>query len=144
VRLASETRLGTQAGGQCAYVIYISSCTMHTDSLQLHTKNNVRQILGFKNSPWVGDHQPRKFFEATGTTPNARAWLDEMDEFDGWYVHLNSPICITFGSSESDCRYVENNARLKAGILLDKPSGPLTHYRCAIRDYGDGGCPRKP
>lgn len=140
VRLNTETRLGTAAGDQAAYAMYVTSCTINTDSLALHFNNQIRQSFGYHNSPSVKDNQPRDFFEATSNLRNTRAWLEEMEDRPGWFTGDNSPIALTFGLDQNHCFSVQSNAKMRAGLFLSTAPEPHTWFCFEMFDHGASGC----
>ena len=140
VTLDNNSRHGTQGGDEAAYMMYVTSCTIHKDSLSRHFDQVVRQSFGYHNSPSVKDNQPREFYKETDDTDNYVAWREEMEDRPGWFTGDNSPITLTFGLSSNHCRWVRNTARLKAGIILYDAPEPDAWYCYNMFDNGDSGC----
>ena len=138
VRLRDSARLGTQAGDRAAYAMYVTSCTINTDSLSQHFNNEIRQSFGYHNSPSVKDDQPRDFFNATSSLRNSRAWIEETEDKPGWFTGDNSPITLTFGLSSSHCSWVQDTARLKGGSINSTSPEPDAYY-CYVM-FNNGGC----
>lgn len=140
VSFPASTRLGTQGGDNAAYAMWVTSCTVHLDSLSRHFNQQVRQTFGYHNSPSVKDNQPRDFYEETDGLRNSRAWIEEMEDRSGWFTGDNSPIALTFGVSQSHCGWVENTAKLRDRVLLSDAPEPHAWYCYTMFDHGDGGC----
>ena len=138
VTLDNNSRHGTQGGNQAAYMMYVTSCTINTDSLSRHFVQAVRQSFGYHNSPPVKDNQPRDFYEETDNTDNEVAWREEMEDRQGWFTGDNSPITLTFGLNSSHCSWVRNTARLRARDLLSGAPEPDGWYCYTMFD--NGGC----
>jgi hypothetical protein len=140
VGFPASTRLGTQGGGEAAYAMWVTSCTVNLDSLARHFDQAIRQTFGYHNSPSVKDDQPRDFYEETDDLRNARAWIEEMEDRPGWFTGDNSPITLTFGIGSSHTSWVEDTARLRARVLLSDAPEPDTWYRYLMFDNGASGC----
>ena len=140
VDLERQARLGHLGGAKAVYAMYVTSCTLHLGSLSKNFNHEVRQQFGYHNSPAVGGDQPRDFFEETDDKTNARAWLDAMEDRDGWFTGDNSPLALTFGLDAAHCAWVRDTARLRGGSLLFSPPKPWGYYWWIMYDHGDGGC----
>jgi hypothetical protein len=138
VRHRNDMRLGTQGGDNAAYAMWVTSCTVNTDSLNNHFDQQIRQTFGYHNSPSVGDDQPRDFYEETDDLRNSRAWIEEMEDRPGWFTGDNSPIALTFGVDPSHCDWVANTARLRDRSLLFDALEPHSRYCYTMFDHG--GC----
>jgi hypothetical protein len=136
----NNMRLGTQGGNDASYMMYITSCTIHTDSLSRHFNQQIRQSFGYHNSPSVKDNQPREFYKDTDSVDNVVAWREEMEDRPGWFTGDNSPITLTFGTDSSHCQTVKNTARLRDRDLLTNAPEPHTWYCTSMFDNGDSGC----
>lgn len=140
VTLDTDARLGTLAGDHAAYAMYVTSCTVNTDSLARHFNNQVRQVFGYHNSPTVKDDQPRDFFEATDNLDNVHAWLTEMEDKVGWWTGDNSPIAMTFGVTPFHCGAIRDFARLRGGTFLSDAPEPHANFCAILIDHGMSGC----
>lgn len=140
VTLDTQARLGTLAGDHADYAMYLTSCTLNTDALRRHFRNEIRQSFGYHNSPSVKGDQPRDFFEATNNLDNAHAWIQEMEDRSGWFTGDNSPLAMTFGANGNDCLAVRNGARLRAGTFLTDPAEPFGAACALMIDHGADGC----
>lgn len=140
VTLDTQARLGTLAGDDAAYAMYVTSCTINLDSLSRHFDQQIRQSFGYHNSPPVKDDQPRDFFEETDDLDNAHAWIEEMEDRPGWFTGDNSPITLTLGQGSSHCDWVRNTAKLRAGTLLSDAPQPHSWYCWIMYDHGSSGC----
>lgn len=140
VSFPSDTRLGTQGGDDAVYAMWVTSCTVHLDSLSRHFDQAIRQTFGYHNSPSVKDNQPRDFYKETDDLRNERAWIDEMEDRPGWFTGDNSPIALTFGLSSSHCAWVRETARLRAQVLLYDAPAPDAWYCYLMFNHGDSGC----
>ena len=140
VTLDTNSRHGTRGGDEAAYMMYVTSCTINTDSLSRHFDQAVRQSFGYHNSPSVKDNQPRDFYEETDNTDNYIAWREEMEDRPGWFTGDNSPITLTFGTSSSHCSLVKDLARLRANTLLSDAPEPDSWYCYSMFDNGQSGC----
>jgi hypothetical protein len=140
VTFDASSRHGTQGGDEAAHMMYVTSCTIHTDSLSRHFNQQVRQSFGYHNSPSVKDNQPRDFYEETDSEDNIVAWREEMEDRPGWFTGDNSPITLTFGTSESHCNTVKNGARLRDQAYISNAPEPHTWYCTSMFDNGDSGC----
>jgi hypothetical protein len=140
VSFQPSSRLGTQGGDDAAYAMWVTSCTVHLDSLALHFDQAIRQTFGYHNSPSVKDDQPRDFYEETDGLRNERAWIEEMEDRPGWFTGDNSPIALTFGLDSSHCSWVQSTARLRDRVLLSDAPAPDTWYCYLMFNHGDSGC----
>lgn len=140
VTLDSDSRLGTGGGDEAAYMMYVTSCTINTDSISRHFDQAVRQSFGYHNSPSVKDNQPRDFYKKTRDLRNSRAWIEEMEDRPGWFTGDNSPIALTFGVNSAHCSFVENTAKLRARVLLDDAHEPDGWWCYTMFDNGQSGC----
>lgn len=140
VTLDTQARLGTGAGDDAAYAMYVTSCTVNLDSLSRHFNNQVRQVFGYHNSPSVKDDQPRDFYEETDDLDNAHAWVEEMEDRPGWFTGDNSPIVLTFGTSASHCASVRDSAKLLGQVLLSDAPQPHANVCVTMFDHGQSGC----
>ncbi len=140
VSFPSGTRLGTQGGDDAAYAMWVTSCTVHLDSLSSHFNQQIRQTFGYHNSPSVKDNQPRSFYKETDDLRNERAWIVEMEDRPGWFTGDNSPIALTFGVTSSHCAWVRNTARLRDQVLLSNAIEPNGWYCYYMYNNGDSGC----
>lgn len=138
ITLDGNARQGRQGGDRAAYMMYVTSCTINTDSIARHFDQEVRQSFGYHNSPPVKDNQPRDFFEATNSLRNSRAWIEEMEDRPGWFTGDNSPIALTFGLDSSHCGWVQDTARLRGGVLRSLAPTPDTWWCSVMFDHG--GC----
>ena len=123
-----------------SFMMYVTSCTIHTDSLSRHFNQQIRQSFGYHNSPSVKDNQPREFYKDTDNVDNVVAWREEMEDRPGWFTGDNSPITLTFGTDSSHCQTVKNTARLRDRDLLTNAPEPHTWYCTSMFDNGDSGC----
>ncbi|MGH7890100.1 MAG: DUF6345 domain-containing protein, partial [Thermodesulfobacteriota bacterium] len=140
VSFPSDTRLGTQGGDDAVYAMWVTSCTVHLDSLSRHFDQAIRQTFGYHNSPSVKDNQPRDFYEETNDLRNERAWIEEMEDRPGWFTGDNSPIALTFGLSSSHCAWVRDTAKLRDEVLLYDAPAPDAWYCYLMFNNGDSGC----
>ncbi|MGI9305354.1 MAG: DUF6345 domain-containing protein [Gammaproteobacteria bacterium] len=140
VTIDQQSRFGTLAGDEAAYMMYVTSCTINTGAISRHFDQQVRQSFGYHNSPIVKDNQPRDFFRATWYLRNSRAWIEEMEDRPGWFTGDNSPITLTFGLNQSDCHSVQNTARLRAGALIFDAPEPHGWWCSVMFDNGQNGC----
>lgn len=140
VRTNTDMRLGRQGGDDASYMMYVTSCTINLDSLNLHFAQQIRQSFGYHNSPSVKDNQPRDFYKETDDVDNVVAWREEMEDRPGWFTGDNSPITLTFGLNSSHCQTVKNTARLRDRDLLTNAPEPHTWYCYSMFNNGDGGC----
>ncbi|MGI9304483.1 MAG: DUF6345 domain-containing protein [Gammaproteobacteria bacterium] len=140
VTLDTQSRMGTLAGDEAAYMMYVTSCTINTGSLSRHFNQQVRQSFGYHNSPAVKDNQPRDFYEETNSLRNSRAWIEEMEDRPGWFTGDNSPITLTFGLNQGNCLAVQNTARLRGRVLLSDAPEPHAWWCSVMFDNGDDGC----
>jgi len=140
VSFPTNTRLGTQGGDEAAYVMWLTSCTVHLDALARHFAQQVRQVFGYHNSPTIKDNQPNNFYKETDSLSNERAWIEEMEDRPGWFTGDNSPICLTFGADSNECDRTSSNARLRDRRLLSDASPSHTRYCYTMYDNGDSGC----
>ncbi len=140
VTLDTQARLGTLAGDHADYAMYATSCTLNTNALQRHFRNQIRQSFGYHNSPSIKNDQPRDFYEATNNLDNAHAWIQEMEDRPGWFTGDNSPIAMTFGANGNDCLAIQNAARLRVGVLLTDPPEPFGAACALMIDHGASGC----
>ena len=140
VRMQNSARLGSRQGDDAAFMMYVTSCTLNTDSLSRVFGQSVRQQFGYHNSPSVKDDQPRDFYEETDSDTNAQAWIEEMEDRPGWFTGDNSPIALTFGSSAANCSWGQNNARLRDERLLYDFPGPARNWCFTMYDNGENGC----
>ena len=140
VLLDTEARLGRLGGNRAAYAMWVTSCTLHLDSLNRNFSHEIRQQFGYHNSPSVKDDQPRDFFNATDSDTNARAWIEEMEDRPGWFTGDNSPLALTHGLDSSHCAFVRDTARLRNGNLLATAPEPWGWFCWIMYDHGDGGC----
>jgi hypothetical protein len=140
VRLNNNSRFGTQGGNDASFMMYVTSCTINTDSLSLHFRQQVRQSFGYHNSPSVKDDQPRDFYEETDGVDNYVAWREEMEDRPGWFTGDNSPITLTFGLTPTHCINVQNGARLRDRDLLSNAPEPHTRYCYNMYNNGANGC----
>ncbi len=140
VTIDTQARLGTGAGDDAAYAMYVTSCTVNLDSLGRHFNNQIRQVFGYHNSPSVKGDQPRDFFEETDDLDNARAWIEEMEDRPGWFTGDNSPIAMSFGVSASHCATVRDVAKLRAGVFLADALEPHANFCWIMFDHGANGC----
>lgn len=140
ITLDGNARLGTLAGDDAAYAMWVTSCTVNLDSLARHFDQAIRQTFGYHNSPSVKDDQPSDFFEETDDLDNAHAWIEEMEDRPGWFTGDNSPITLTFGVDASHCNFVRDTARLRGGTLLDDAPAPDAFFCFIMFDHGAGGC----
>lgn len=138
--LDGNARLGTLAGDDAAYAMWVTSCTVNTDSLARHFDQAIRQTFGYHNSPPVKDDQPRDFFEETDDIDNAHAWIEEMEDRPGWFTGDNSPITLTFGVDANHCQFVRDTARLFDRILLSDAPAPDAFFCFIMFDHGASGC----
>lgn len=136
----NDMRLGTQGGDDASFMMYVTSCTIHTDSLSRHFNQQIRQSFGYHNSPSVKDNQPREFYKDTDGADNVVAWREEMEDRPGWFTGDNSPITLTFGTSSSHCQTVKDTARLRDRDLLSNAPEPHAWYCTSMFDNGDSGC----
>ncbi len=136
----NDMRLGTQGGNDASFMMYVTSCTIHTDSLSRHFDQQIRQSFGYHNSPSVKDNQPREFYKDTDSADNVVAWREEMEDRPGWFTGDNSPITLTFGTDSAHCQTVKNTARLRDRDLLTNAPEPHTWYCTSMFDNGDSGC----
>lgn len=69
-------------GGQSVIGVWLSSFMFNTGLLDepwsTYQRMNLRQSLGWINSPWIGDHEPRDFYNSSRTISNKDAWLRQM------------------------------------------------------------------
>ena len=135
-----DMRLGTQGGNDASFMMYVTSCTIHTDSLSKHFDQQIRQSFGYHNSPSVKDNQPREFYKDTDNADNVVAWREEMEDRPGWFTGDNSPITLTFGTDSSHCQTVKNTARLRDRDLLTNAPEPHTWWCSSMFNNGDSGC----
>lgn len=140
VTLDTQSRQGIVAGDEAAYMMYVTSCTINTDSISRHFDQAVRQSFGYHNSPSVKDDQPRDFYEETDDLRNSRAWIEETEDRPGWFTGDNSPITLTFGLSQSHCFWVQDTARLRARVLLSDAPEPDTWWCYVMFNNGQSGC----
>jgi hypothetical protein len=140
ITLDGNARLGRQGGDRAAFMMYVTSCTIHTSAIARHFDQEVRQSFGYHNSPPVKDDQPRDFYEATNSLRNSRAWIEEMEDRPGWFTGDNSPVALTFGLNASHCGFVQDTARLRAGVLRSPAPQPDTWWCSVMFDHGDSGC----
>ncbi len=140
ITLDGNARLGTRGGNDAAYGMYVTSCTINTDSLSRHFNQQIRQSFGYHNSPSVKDNQPRDFYEETDNTDNYVAWREEMEDRPGWFTGDNSPITLTFGVDSSHCNWVKNTARLRDRSLLSNAPEPHRWYCYSMFNNGASGC----
>ncbi len=140
ITLDNDSRHGTQGGDEASYMMYVTSCTINTDSLSRHFDQQVRQSFGYHNSPSVKNNQPRDFYEETSGTDNYVAWREEMEDRPGWFTGDNSPITLTFGTSSSHCTTVQNTARLRGRTLLSNAPEPHRWYCYNMYNHGASGC----
>jgi len=140
ITLDGNARLGALAGDDAAYAMWVTSCTVNTDSLSRHFDQQIRQTFGYHNSPPVKDDQPSDFFEETDDLDNAHAWIEEMEDRPGWFTGDNSPITLTFGVDASHCLFVRDNARLRDRVLLADALQPHHNFCFIMFDHGASGC----
>ncbi len=140
ITLDGNARLGRLGGDRAGYAMYVTSCTINTDSISRHFDQDLRQSFGYHNSPPVKDDQPRDFFEATSSLRNSRAWLEEMEDRPGWFTGDNSPITLTFGLNASHCQTVQSSARLRGNAFRSPSPTPLANWCSVMFDHGAGGC----
>jgi hypothetical protein len=140
VDMNSQTRLGTMTGNQAAYGMYLDSCVMKLDSLWRVGPNQVYQQFGYHNSPSIDGDGAGQFFDDTATIRNATAWVDRMDDQLGGFFTWNSPIALTYAPTQAQCSAFQDNAKLKAGVLVGPAPEPWSWYCYVIRNNGSGGC----
>lgn len=140
ITLDGNARQGTQGGDRAAFMMYVTSCTINTDSIARHFNQQVRQSFGYHNSPPVKDDQPRDFFEATSSLRNSRAWIEEMEDRPGWFTGDNSPVALTFGLNSSHCGTVRDSARLRGNVFRSTAPEPHTWWCSVMFDHGASGC----
>jgi hypothetical protein len=144
-------RLGSMSGNRSGYGVYLSSCSLNTDSLVSQANHQwLNQQFGYHNSPSIGDNQVRAWWNAIGWPTNDRqAWLDEMEDRPGLFTGDNSPIVVSYGTSAQDCLDVHNKTYLgePGGLFTSRFGGPSCgqgqpafHYCATLRDNGDGPC----
>ena len=136
VQHQNDLRLGTQGGDDAAYAMWVTSCTVHLDSLSRHFNQQIRQTFGYHNSPSVKDDQPRDFYSATNNMVNSTAWIEEMEDRPGWFTGDNSPISLTFGVDSSHCWWINDTAKLRSQVLLSDAPEPIGYYCYVMYDHG--------
>lgn len=140
ITMDGNARLGSRQGDDAAFMMYVTSCTLNTDSLSRLWGQQIRQQFGYHNSPSVKDNQPRDFYEETDSKTNAQAWIDEMEDRPGWFTGDNSPIVLTLGTSASNCSWGQNTARLRDERLLYDMPTPIRNWCTIMYDNGENGC----
>jgi len=120
VYMEPNMRLGSMAGNDAAYGMWLSSITLKVSALPDGPNWQwLRQQFGFNNSPSIGANEPRDFFNATSSADNSDAWLNQMDG------NGREPVVLTHSTTESACWALHDSARLKADVTLTpRPGGP--------------------
>jgi hypothetical protein len=155
VDFSANMRLGSMAGAHSVFAMWVTSCTLNTDSLVAEANFQwERQQFGYHNSPSVKDDQPRSFYNRTLASNNKNAWLNEMEDKPGWFTGDNSPIVVTYGSTQPECASFHNNslglrALIRTGQINDpgirrgggptcQQGQPFFWFCWTLRD--NGGC----
>ena len=118
-------RLGSMNGADSGYGMWLTSCTLNTDSLVAEANHQwLQQQFGYHNSPEIKDDQPAWFarYVHSGWT-NRSAWLDQMEDRPGWFTGDNSPIVVTYGQNEADCNNLAQTLSL-GNSVAPRGGGP--------------------
>jgi hypothetical protein len=121
VDFGANMRLGSMNGGEGGYAMWLTCYTLNIDSLPAEANHSwLRQQFGFRNFIGIGSDEARDFFNATNSSTNRVAWINQMDGSG------REPIVVTYGTNSTDCSSVRSMAKLKANVLVnDRPqAGP--------------------
>jgi hypothetical protein len=126
VDFQSNMRLGQMAGSNydsyhAAFGMWLTCDTL--DPSYFNSQANyewLSQQYGFINSIAIGDDEPRDFYNATVSSTNANAWVNEFNS--DW----RNPIAATFTAVSLDyCWGTHNTSKLKGGYnVASRPYAP--------------------
>ena len=125
-------RLGSMNGNDAGNAIYGTSCTLKQNRLAEGANRQwLWQQFGYHNSPAIGDDQLAFFYTwlfnvwPVFIDNNKDSWLFAMEDKPGTSAD-NSPIVVSYGSTDAEALDVRNNANLRNTLYAsaDRPNGP--------------------
>lgn len=149
VSLKNDMRLGSMFGATASTAVFASCCTLNRNHIT-DTANWqwTRQNIGFHDVTEFDNGMFADWFDATQGSSNKSAWFGHFEDRPGWFTGDNSPIVISYGTSQSDAQNTHNTAKLKGNVLVSPRSGgptcgggqPYFYWWAEWIDHGNGGC----
>jgi hypothetical protein len=121
VSMTDNARLGEMAAAQGAFGMWLACEVIQGADLGTNEYQWLRQQAGWQNTISIGDDEPRDFYNATSSSTNADAWLNQMSS-GGRDAIIATTETYTSGSTGDSCWSVHNSAKLK-GNIFNTPRG---------------------
>jgi hypothetical protein len=119
----SNMSLGLNAGGQAAFLIASSCCTM--TEFYFYPNSQLRQMFGFAGVAHVNSSYLYTFYENTNTLTNTDSWMEYARYVGGYY---NLPTVFTAADTEDNAWAYHNWCQFRQGTCLYVPAKPLNGY----------------
>jgi hypothetical protein len=116
----NNMRLGSMNGAQAVVGIWLTCDTLDIASIPGEANWEwLQQQFGFNNTIYINDNEPRDFFNASMTSSNVNAWINEFNN------NGRKPAAFSYGDSPSRCSMVQTDAQMGLGDFLgSRLSGP--------------------
>lgn len=114
----NNARLGAMNGGQAVVGIWLACDTLDISTLPNEANWEwLQQQFGFNNTIYINDNEPRDFFNATLSSSNANAWINEFNN------NGRKPAAISYGNTGTRCWDVNDHADMGLGGYLGAGGG---------------------